>query len=391
MKSKAQNSNITFRLVVIFGIILQAFFAVTIQAVELVANDENDTMSGKFKLKGQVMVDADRYGSIYDKNAENSTSNVYLRRAKATIKYTEVKNWEATVKLQYDYQDSDNNSHEIKDAFVTYSGFKGTDITVGKMKEPFSLDRLTSLSRSGGIERSMVSSAFTPGHSYGVQFGKNKKKFTWAIGAFQEATSGDSPQAITARATFAPLDNKNKTLHFGASATSRDYQGERFQIKERGEVNSADTVIRSARFNADKADLVGLELAWKYKSLILQSEWITEDIEQLNGVEWNYTGYYIQARIFLTGEKAKYQKGSFKQIKPSSGTGAWELVTRYSELDLRDNNLGSESSVAMVGVNFYWTRDFKIMVNYLKPDITGNVLHTDGSGDAISARLQYLF
>jgi hypothetical protein len=31
------------------------------------------------------------------------------------------------------------------------------------------------------------------------------------------------------------------------------------------------------------------------------------------------------------------------------------------------------------------------MVNYLTPNISGNTLHADDSGDAISARIQLLF
>jgi phosphate-selective porin len=78
-------------------------------------------------------------------------------------------------------------------------------------------------------------------------------------------------------------------------------------------------------------------------------------------------------------------------VKPISNVGALELVTRYSELGLRDNGLGSDSSIVMVGINYHWSKKLKLMVNYLTPDIGGNTLHADDSGDAISARIQLLF
>jgi len=344
-----------------------------------------------FDLSGQVMIDTDHYGAFFDSDAKNATTNVELRQAKITIKYKPLDNWKSKLQLKYSYEDSDHNEFEVADAYIAYTGFKWADITAGKMKEPFSLERLTGSTSLTTIERSMVTSAFSPGRSYGVKVGKNRKNYTWGLGFFQKKTDSDSTRAATARATFAPVRNKKQIVHLGLSASIRDRQQKTFQIKESAEVHTADNIIRSARFNADKLHLTGLELAWQYQSVRFQAEFISEKVEPVIGQDWNYFGYYLQASWFVTGESASYKKGSFKGVKPTSNIGALEVVARYSELDLRDHELGSRSSIIMAGVNYHWTKNIKLMVNYLTPDISGNTLHVDDSGDAISARLQLVF
>ena len=345
----------------------------------------------KFKLSGLIMLDADHYGPFFDKNAENSTSNIELRQAKVTAKYKPTKNWKTKLQLKYSYENSENEEFEVGDALVAYSAFSWADITAGKMKEPFSLERLAGSSSLIGIERSMVTTAFAPGRSYGVQVGKNKKSHTWALGVFQEKTDSDSPRSATARATFAPIRKKDQILHLGISASIRDLNSGRFQIKESGEVHTADNIIRSARFDAEKSHLAGIEMAWQYQSLRLQTELVVEDVEQVTGGNWNYWGYYAQASYFITGKSANYKNGIFKQVNPNENVGAVELVSRYSNLDIRDNDLGSESSIAMIGINYYWSKNLKVMANYLVPDISGNTLHIDDSGNAVSVRAQLLF
>jgi phosphate-selective porin OprO/OprP len=344
-----------------------------------------------FDLSGKIMLDTDHYGAFFDEDAKKATTNIELRQAKITAKYRPFEDWLSKLQLKYTYENSDNHGFEVADAYIAYTGFKWADITAGKMKEPFSLERLTGSSSLTTIERSMATSAFAPGRSYGVQLGKNRKNYTWNVGIFQEETNSDSARAVTVRTTFAPVRNKNQTLHLGVSASIRDRQNQNVQAKQSAELNTADNIIRSARFDADKSLLSGIEFAWQHKSIRFQSEFFAEKIEQVMGKDWRYFGYYLQASWFVTGESALYKKGRFKSVKPTSNIGALELVTRYSELGLRDNGLGSDSSIVTVGINYHWSKNLKFMVNFLTPNISGNTLHADDSGDAISARIQLLF
>ena len=371
--------------------ISRAFIMLVLVSVANQGLTQTISSQDDLQLSGQVFLDSDYYGSFFSEDEKNSTSNAALRQAKVTVKYRPANNWKAKLQFKYFYEDSRNEEVEIGDATIAYTGFGWADITVGKMKEPFSLQRLTGLSDLIGIERSMVTSALSPGRSVGVQAGITNKRYTWSLGTFREKIGGDSDQSVTARATIAPVRNKRQTLHLGISASLRDHQNQRFQIKESGEVNTADNIIRSAKFDAEKSHLVGLEIAWQYRSLHIQSEFIVTEVEPIEGLDWGYSGYYIQSSFFLTGESRKYKNGNFKRVIPNTNTGAIEVIARYSELDIRDNGLGSESSIAMIGINYHWSKDIKLMANYLSPEISGNTLHDDGSGDAISVRLQLRF
>ena len=121
------------------------------------------------------------------------------------------------------------------------------------------------------------------------------------------------------------------------------------------------------------------------------AEYMLSRVEESNGTDWDYNGYYVTASYFLTGEHRELRKGEFRRIRPGSEHGAWELTARYSEVDVRDNGLGSVSSVSRLGVNYYFSRKIRVMFNALYADIAGDTRHDETDGYAASMRLQFLF
>ena len=70
----------------------------------------------------------------------------------------------------------------------------------------------------------------------------------------------------------------------------------------------------------------------------------------------------------LTGESRRYRKnvGAFGRVHPERGSGAWELVGRYSYLDL--NSDGIEGGVLhdwTLGLNWYINFHSRVMFNYI--------------------------
>ena len=90
-----------------------------------------------------------------------------------------------------------------------------------------------------------------------------------------------------------------------------------------------------------------------------------------------FSGGYISASYFLTGESRPYQasSGSFSRIKVTSpvhtgGPGAWEVGLRFDRVDLSDRAIfGGEQDLFVVGLNWYPHRLMRVMVNYSKADI----------------------
>ncbi|GAA3946035.1 hypothetical protein GCM10022278_01500 [Allohahella marinimesophila] len=280
---------------------------------------------------------------------------------------------------------------DLGDAFLQYQGARHFTTRLGRFKEPFGLERLSSYTAITTSERSLVSSAFAPGRSQGLQVGQDRKSWTWALGLFTDEPEGGSTRAVTGRLTVAPIRLDQQVLHLGLAASWRDLGDERFQIRDRGEVTSADSIIRSPRMDARDSALLGLEAAWASGGFSLTSEAMAQEVVQVNGDSWRFSGAYLQAAVFLTDDHRGYSRGEFKRVKPVATTGAVELVARYSALDLRDAALGAEASIGLLGLNYYLTEQFQLRLNYLLPDISGTVLAPDTSGDAVTLRALFLF
>ena len=101
----------------------------------------------------------------------------------------------------------------------------------------------------------------------------------------------------------------------------------------------------------------------------------------------------------LTGENRSYNRstGVFGRVAPRKmfslrdrTFGAWALVSRFSRLDLNDQNVeGGTMDLATLGVNGYLTPKMKVMLDYT----CGRVDHgnNDGNLRTVEGRVQYEF
>ena len=352
----------------------------------------------RLQISGQVLMDMDYYESFWDKNGDSSNTSVELRNGRIQFTYDFPAGWEA--KLQVNAEgDSSGSDVDLGSTYIRYTNWKIADITLGKIKEPLGMERNTRSSRVVTIEDSMMTTSFTPRKNWGIRLNDATKRRTWSLAATVEEDNDDGddgykedePIAVTGRFTFAPIHAEEQTLQFGISGSWRDWNENTFQIKNRAEVSSADRVVRSAEFAADNQTVIGLEAAWSRNSLLLQAEYMATRVEEVEGPDWNYAGYYVTASYILTGEHRKLRKGKLGAVKPIGDSGAWELESRYSYVNLRDRGLGAEASITTLGVNYYYGDDIKLMLAYLYPDIAGSVTSDDAGGHAISARVQILF
>lgn len=352
----------------------------------------------RLQISGQILVDADYFESFWSKDGDNSNTRAELRNGRVQFNYDFPAGWEA--KLQIDAEaDSDGSDVELGSTYIRYTNWKFADITLGKMKAPLGMERNTRSARLVTIEGSMMTKSFTPGKNWGIRLNDSNKRRTWSLAAMVEEDNDgddggykeDEPIVLAGRFTFAPIRTDEQTLQLGLSGSWRDWDKNSFQIRDRAEVSSADNVVRSAEFDADSQVVLGLEGAWSRKSLLLQAEYMATRVEEVDGPHWDYDGYYLTASYLLNGEHRKFSKGKLGAVKPGADSGAWELVSRYSYVNLRDRGLGAKASIATLGVNYYYRRNIKVMLAYLYPDIAGSVTSKDPGGHAISARFQLLF
>ena len=338
-------------------------------------------------LGGYAVPGYEHYGTFYDQDGADSTSQAVVRKVRLGLELNYGKDWQLEIDGDFQY-DGEEQTREFDDVWLRYEGFGWGDIQVGQMKEPFGFERLGGFSALMTNERSVVTSAFAPGRSDGVMLRRSKKRTTWAVGIF---SATDSTRAITGRASYAPVRSGDQAVHLGLAGSWRDLRGKRFQIRERGEVYSADNVIRSPRFNADRLVTLGAELAWSSGPVTVIAEGMGQQVEQTNGDTWRFSGAYVQAGWLVTGEHRAYDKGDFDRVEPHRHAGAVELVARWSGVDLQERGLGAKASVATLGLNYYWRKMIILRLNYLIPAIEGNALMDDPEGDALTARAQVRF
>lgn len=145
-------------------------------------------------------------------------------------------------------------------------------------------------------------------------------------------------------------------------------------------------------FEADEYDLFGAEAAMVYGPFSLQGEFMHAATNTLDSMDPSFSGFYVMASYFLTGENRAYKGGLFSRVKPkrnfgAGGPGAWELAARYSRVDLTDGDIeGGELDDVSVGLNWYLNPNTRFMFGYVHAD-----LDAVGEADMFQMRAQVDF
>ena len=386
-------------LLIIVGIIL--FPVLAIGEMDIRYTDDGfkiQTNDQWIKIGGTMMWDVDSASDEFWESEDNPKdekddwqTRSELRRARLNIKAKISDNWKT--KLQFDFA-GDDESVELKDAYVEYSGWQIMNLIVGQDKELFGLEELTSSKNLSFIERSMVSSAFAPGRNLGVSLNNDKDTLIWGVGVYQAETREDDGDtyAVTGRLGVVPWKTDTGFFHLGVSGSYRDYDGEEFEIKESAQIHTADNIVFSDEIDTDHLILYGMETAFGAGPFSFAAEYMTVDVNAIaNEDDATYDGYYLSAGWFLTGETRPFKNGVWDRVKPKSPYGAWELVTRYSYLDAADNNFGTTADTATLGVNWYINSNVRLMTDYMHLWLADEETDNKTTGDAVSLRLQCIF
>ena len=310
-------------------------------------------------------------------------------------------------KLQFDFA---GPGEKLLDTYLRFGRVPlvGT-LTVGRFKEPFSLDELTGSANTTFLERALPN-AFVPSRNWGVMARNtfSGERATWALGVFKNVDDrflGSSGQgevlALTGRVTWLPCYEADgrKLLHLGAAYSLRD-PNSMVRFRARPEAHFTSVLADTGMFRADWIHLVGAEAAWVSGPLSLQAEYVGA-FTDASAVGAPYLdGYYVQASYFLTGERRPYDRrtGVFGRVKPNrnflsgGGWGAWEIAARYSCINLNDGMLPASArrlEDITLGLNWYLNPNVKLMWNYVRADVDGS--DTNDAADIFMMRVQLAF
>lgn len=342
-----------------------------------------------FQFGGRVMVDAGYYNEDAKKGDESGTE---FRRLRMFAKGTLYRDW--GYKVQVDYSD---DALAIKDAYIKY---KPWGVTIGNFKQPLSLEELTSSKYITFMERSLPT-VFATSHRIGVGVNKGGKNWSAAASIYggnsDDSEDGQEGFGLGARLTFAPIAEKTRAIHLGASLAREEPldDGDDIRIRQRPEfhVTGQRIVDTGTISNIDNIQKVGLEAAGVFGPFSLQAEYLKASLSRETGFDdVDFDGSYVTASYFLTGESRPYsaKKGKFGRVKPKSKNGAWEVALRYSTLDLNDGAVqGGEVDNMTLGLNWYVNPNVRIMANYIDVDAERAGVNDDPSIFAMRAQIDF--
>lgn len=328
-------------------------------------------------IGGYLMLDYNAFGSGFLEDGSGSTDEADIRRARLSLKADLFDDWKVKLQLALESDDA-----EIKDAYIRYKGWDWANFTLGQQKEPFGLEKLTSSRNLPMIERSIVTEALTPDRSVGINMAGEFEDVNWQVGYFLPDES-ESAAAISGRITWQPWHQDANMLHLGAAFSKRSLNGSEFRINEQMEVYYSDSLIEGEKLQAENSVLQGIELLWQINGFSTMAEWQQATITDINNLDYDYRGGYIQLSYQLSGENRKYKNGVLGKVTDSG----WEVTSRYSHLELLEEN--HESDIYSFGINYYATKKLKFMADYIKAEQLKNGTQLNDS--AISVRMQYSF
>jgi phosphate-selective porin OprO/OprP len=384
-------SNTLIVVTLFVGVYTSSTFSLEIKARHTPEKSKT-TQDHDFDVSLKINLDANRFNGIYNDILQDGFSyDSQVRRTRLTVKMPVIENWSS--KLQIAINEDDDN-YEIKDLYVRYRGFETADVKIGKFKEPFGLENLTSSANNLFTERSL--STFAIGRNKGISLSKANNKYSWNIGTYDIQQNGkvkaDGDRAYTARATFSPKNKIANYNHIGLAYSKRDLQGAKYEIKTNGGVDNAINFIDTINIATDSIEKSGLELAWGRGPLSLQSEFQRLQINATNVLEnATYKGYYGQLSYFITNDYRPYKKGRFSKVSPSSSKGAWEIAIRKGSLQsvnigIENENNDIQVDSTVLGINYYQGTNLKFMLNSTDTKTIG--VESGNSGSAFSVRVQ---
>ena len=342
--------------------------------------------------------------------------------------------------VEYDFVNSVNDNQGLQPGTAAnvinvtaptdgYFTFKETPIVgnvkVGLQKEPIGMEHLTSSRYLDFMERSFNQDAYTGPNNNGFSLGASAfnnfgedSRGMWQTGVFKNSVNpfayaaDDGAYAFTSRLVYLLWDEDDgrQLLHVGGSYSHRDPLDNSRRIRSRGSLRNGPGALNpifadSGTFLTSTEDLYAAEMAMVLGSFQLQSEFIASTNANATNGGGNHgtyftNGYYVMASYFLTGEHRAYDKkaGVFGRVIPfrnsrwcpedcsESGWGAWQILARYSSLDLNDSGItGGKVEDYTAGVNWFLNPNLKIQANYVfmdrnSPTLPGSSAPLSGVG-----------
>jgi phosphate-selective porin OprO/OprP len=272
-------------------------------------NSASENVIGKLKNQGGGIIRGFRFGSI-------GQFVLYKSPWSYTI-------FGATTSFEKEFDSNKDDALVLFDYRLDIPISNNLLLSIGKQKEPFSLERLSPSHLAAQQERTAASDAFLRARNIGVQISGNflNDRGTWASGIFNpwiENDGGISQNATTlvGRVTALPFisSDENQLVHIGLGG--RFSQGiKEIRFKNTPEFYNSPDFIDTDLIDADRYSLLNFETSYRNGPLWVSSEFTPGYIKSTNE-NLRFQGFYLQMAYTLTGETRGYRKktGTFDAV-----------------------------------------------------------------------------
>jgi phosphate-selective porin OprO/OprP len=297
------------------------------------------------------------------------------------------RSWEFFVALDYqERRTREDQTFQVYDLRLRIPLGKA-DLDIGKQKQPFAYE-VAGLSILYPNQERILSPFFVT-RSTGLRLSGQAAgdRMTWSLGWFndwieQSASFSETGNDYLARATsllYVSPDNHDY-LHLGLGVRRAGPDAGLYQMSGRPESNVADKYVDTGKFAADYVNQVGIDLAWQQGPMLLVAEHMQARARASEAGNPTFSGSYLMLAWMLTGESRPYLRslGTFGPVSPNSRKGAFELVTRYSRVDLSDGQVqGGVLGKWHFGLNWWISRQWKAGVSWGNAELERDGLRGD--------------
>ena len=356
------------------------------------------------QLTGRMHLDyrqnnLDLYNTIdNDRDTASAADAWSLRRTRLGVKGTFAQDF------KYEIVGNLPGTATLDVGFVDYAKFPAMQLRMGKFKQPFGLEQLTSSNNIDFMERSYVDQ-IAPAKKIGAMiYGEPTKGFTYAASTYSmndtelDQTGDKANFAGRSTLNFAELSgNKDAIMHVGLAGFNNDYNvqptsssgtastdtranvlafrtpGQGLNSIFRAQIGGKDITTQQSGISNHtaqiKSNAVGLEGAFALKNFKLQGEFARSNFKgdysnRTEFIDMDAKMYYGEVMWLATGEKYAdaYKAGAFGSIKPinnfdldNNQWGALEFGFRAERYTVDSMDAGRANGAALSEVRVQGT------------------------------------
>jgi phosphate-selective porin OprO/OprP len=286
----------------------------------------------------------------------------------------------ATSAFDTGFEESSDDDFQWFDVRVDIPTVWNTTLSVGKQKEPISMERIASLIFLPMQERPAAIDAMLPARNVGVVWSGNAAgtRMSWQAGIFNpwldtDDSISNAPTQFVGRVTGVPWSSTDSSnlIHLGAGLRySNAKAGVRYFTEP--EFNQSPIYVDTGEIEADDAYTWDLEASWRKGPLWVSSEILRTRVDSPVEGKLNFSGYEISGVWALSGEMRSYNtRGGLISRPPvarsvyQNGWGAWEVMARYSYTDLTDGSIdGGKMDIWSLGGRWWLTPFLSLDLNW---------------------------